>query len=574
MLKALILENFKAFGGRRVIPIKPITLIFGPNSAGKSAILQSLLMLKQTITDPDTGDVPIRLKGSLVDLGSFREMVYRHETDRNCEVTPILSIDSIASEAMPSATQFFKANAQLDDSYGVGVVLSQARTGTQLRLSSLPMYVGNHDEPIARIRSSQRALIEIRKFLANTSVENSSLSEPDGLGRLVSPVTNGDHILWEDVFKKFVECDIPRLDELRHETGNLEADYELSHYNSPEFLPDREFIQNEIDQLLGLELKSYLFSLNIEAVYRSLRLRGFLLEDPMTRGRPATRKYQDQLPMLDSSTEINRRRFLEFLFDVGLGDGRGRLPSLADMALEFSAGLYQLVEELIYIGPLREFPERHYLFSGASPTNVGVFGQLAPDLLLSQPNLKRKINKALDRFDIRYQLEVQQLKARGSTNSDVYSLKLVDKVSSVRVSLRDVGFGISQVLPVLVQAIVAREDTLLIEQPELHLHPRLQAELADVFIEASLKRNNTFLIETHSEHLLLRIMRRLRDTSRGTLPRGIPELRPEHVSIIYVHPMEDGSGSVPLVMDLDEDGELLTAWPNGFFEEGFRERFA
>src|SRR5690242_9742111 len=93
MLKALILENFKAFGGRRVIPIRPITLIFGPNSAGKSAILQSLLMLKQTVSDSDTGDVAIRLRGSLVDLGSFRDMVYRHETDRRCEITPLLGLD-------------------------------------------------------------------------------------------------------------------------------------------------------------------------------------------------------------------------------------------------------------------------------------------------------------------------------------------------------------------------------------------------------------------------------------------------------------------------------------------------
>jgi hypothetical protein len=93
MLNGLVLENFKAFGGRRIIPIRPITLIFGPNSAGKSAILQSLLLLKQTLSDVETGDVAVRLKGSLVDLGSFREMIFRHEIDRTCEITPLLTPD-------------------------------------------------------------------------------------------------------------------------------------------------------------------------------------------------------------------------------------------------------------------------------------------------------------------------------------------------------------------------------------------------------------------------------------------------------------------------------------------------
>jgi AAA15 family ATPase/GTPase len=83
---------------------------------------------------------------------------------------------------------------------------------------------------------------------------------------------------------------------------------------------------------------------------------------------------------------------------------------------------------------------------------------------------------------------------------------------------------VSQVLPVLVAAYASQGSILAMEQPEIHLHPALQAELGDVFIESALgPRGNTFILETHSEHLILRLLRRIRETTNGELP---PDLTP------------------------------------------------
>lgn len=156
----------------------------------------------------------------------------------------------------------------------------------------------------------------------------------------------------------------------------------------------------------------------------------------------------------------------------------------------------------------------------------------------------------------------------------VDELILMDLRSNTLVTHRDVGIGISQVLPVLVHAYADEGKIVAIEQPEIHLHPALQAELGDVFVESALgERKNTFLLETHSEHLILRILRRVRETteSQGKPANGAIPVRPEDVSIVFVEPTD--KGCVVKEMRIDGRGRMVDSWPGGFFEESFNEMF-
>jgi hypothetical protein len=153
-----------------------------------------------------------------------------------------------------------------------------------------------------------------------------------------------------------------------------------------------------------------------------------------------------------------------------------------------------------------------------------------------------------------------------------FRLVLVDEARKTWVDPCDIGMGIAQVIPIVVATLVSEGNLTTIEQPELHLHPAVQCALADVFVrELNLGVDHTFLIETHSEHFLLRLMKRVRQTSIGNLPSRNFSLTADQLSVLVVETYE--SRSVFREMPLNERGELVKAWPGGFFEEDLEELF-
>jgi predicted ATPase len=150
-------------------------------------------------------------------------------------------------------------------------------------------------------------------------------------------------------------------------------------------------------------------------------------------------------------------------------------------------------------------------------------------------------------------------------------LQLADAKTGLGVQSSDVGLGVSQVLPVVVAALdPERPEITTIEQPELHIHPKVQVELGDLFAQQAAD-GRIFVLETHSEHLILRLLRRIEETHGNTLPIGKPPLRPEQVSVVFV---EQVDGEVKATrLRIDDTGEFIDRWPRGFFEERVGELF-
>jgi predicted ATPase len=135
----------------------------------------------------------------------------------------------------------------------------------------------------------------------------------------------------------------------------------------------------------------------------------------------------------------------------------------------------------------------------------------------------------------------------------------------------DFGTGISQLIPIVVACRDATPFFWSIMQPELHLHPRMQAELGDLFINSTNQFKHQFVIETHSENLLLRLLRRIRESHKNTQPNGL-KIRTDGVAIYFFRQNDDQT--LARKIDVDVNGDFIQPWPDDFFEIDFYERFA
>ena len=149
-------------------------------------------------------------------------------------------------------------------------------------------------------------------------------------------------------------------------------------------------------------------------------------------------------------------------------------------------------------------------------------------------------------------IDSYDLRPISDTNQD-YEFLIKKYKGGPEVRLTDVGFGVSQVLPVLILCYYAPEGSILIlEQPEAHLHPKVQTELADVLIDVVENRNVQIILESHSEYLLSRLQRRIAEKKIAAADTAL-----------YFCEIKDGTSEIEQ-LNVDEYGNIRN-WPQDFF---------
>ena len=579
MITSFTISNFKAFGAPQTIPLKPITLIFGPNSAGKSSILHSLLFAHESLR---TGSLDIRqteLGGQSVDLGGFQQLTHKNDPDRSV-------VFSFRLPSLPEPSQI-----ALED---VDVRLTlQLERSTPADFDTL-VNEFIFDRPAPEPGATQQNLIE--KLLAETAE-----------GVAVKPVllrlelSSKGAVILQASRRPAAGLRIDRFVSAHPAFSNFIEAFASSTTTSEFSAQDTATVIKILDEILPsieLQPKGILCSVQTSV---ATGLAGIA---PISKAARA-----DDIA---SQARLILPRLIASIFDSVRNGLRGFFGSLD------------------YLGPLRCYPPRHVLLESFDDSIKS--DGLSEWTALKDPAIRGKVNRWLssDFLSTKYALDInsffpvhlasealetafadivnekeEQYHSIVDANEEMeeilmqpYSvwdtkllhrrmmwwiiercrhsqlreLTLRDRTTGATVSHRDIGIGISQLLPVLVKSYAAERKMIAIEQPEIHLHPALQAELADVFIESALgEKKNTFLLETHSEHLLLRVMRQMRRTAEGKLREGEQPVTPSDVSLLYVSPSE--AGSIVQDIGLNARGELIKGWPGGFFEEGFEELF-
>ena len=550
----ITIENFKGVGERVEVDLKPITILFGANSAGKSTILQAMLYLRELLERRNADADRLLTSGTSIDLGGFRQFVHCHDLNREVKI---------------------------------GVTVEVGGDG----LPVLPVVEWGRDEDEVLRSFSENGTTEVRTVRVEVGVGwNAETSSPQirsysvylDEDRFATMKAESEHQCY------LVECiaDHPTF------VGEFLTSPEQDYYPA-----ECEYLQGYIDSKnLGLEED------RLKGVYRVPVQSKSVVPDWNNLILPQPPFFNKPEPEDDGFEEFQQYRYSQLvLSQLLVGSGRTVLDEL---------------QKIRYVGPLRTLPERNFsalrspseerwadgiaawdrLYqSASSPDGNGLINEVSTFLSEEKRlNMGYSLSPShvyeIDRDG--FALAALKLLAEGAEDVEVeerikvilkdilespekVSVQLKDLENQSLVAPNDIGVGVSQVVPVIVAALTPGASATAIEQPELHLHPAIQARMGDLFIESALKEGveNRFILESHSEHLILRLLRRIRECHEEGVdyPDHLPKIKPEDLSVYYIQ-SEEGHTSMTNLR-VSDDGDFLDRWPNGFFDERAGELF-
>lgn len=521
MIRELRIERFKSFKDSGWIKLKPLTLLYGPNSSGKSTVLKALQFLKEMAKESSGLLSPV-FNSKELSLIDFRNTVFSQEMDS----TICLSLRQTISN------YFVEIIIEIGQEEELKITRSFILRPKQVE------EVVFKESKIDTISSDKPSILPTLIFSLNTYESNQHINIDIDRERMLAKTLEEENVLClgAQITQEWYDLQEQILRELKEQMGN-ENKNEGDDEEDKIILPPQRSL-------------NFLTELSFTEEYGPIILEDDVVHSDLTQRIRANSKFIKELELTYSALQ------------------------------EFNKTLTQTS----YIGPYR-YPIPRESVRLSDDLLVGKFGENAASLAYRYQNKAMgpslaEINQVFQRLKLNYQFSFEVLKNH-PTMQRLVALVLKDPTLDVSSGLSDVGHGISQVFPLIVELLNPNSDVILVEQPELHLHPKQQADLAEIFSiylglmnpeseEGSYYSNHEpstrlMVIETHSENTLLRIQKLIRT--------GVISSSFEPLAVYYIYrPIEMAvNGTICKQMEFNEYGDVTSPWPQGFFEERFDE---
>jgi predicted ATPase len=616
MISTWKVSNFKSIREETELEFGPLTILAGANSSGKSTIIQSILLIAQTLAHKG-GSRPIVLNGSLASLGQFDDLKTNGSSSDQITIgfscQPVSDNDfahglSFQSDMYNSA-QIYLPRRGFDIKEGRCEVSFDATSSSSDRdfLQIHPRLFATQLSCIARDRDnvdqvstfdtyySPNAAAKVKenyRFVELEDEDSASFSYPVSLNELsqadvheMCPDSTPVGCTLQHFLPRRIVCVVDKSLELANMilgaiiSGNFGSKNQRF-FDVEVVLSDNvlEILRDLLADYIDIESKDY--SRNIQNPFKTDNV------FPTTLG-----QYMRWLRFLPKETRIAIQETLGDSKDLEQRIFEAVRSTDAEYAcrnVRLPAGLSQTASYLDnffttsvkYLGPLRDAPKPLYpLAPSADPLDVGLRGEYTASVLELHKNKKIRYipsehfsSPDVVRSPMSRTLEtavVDWLRYLGVANSVVshdmgklgHELKVGLNQSEKTHDLTHVGVGVSQVLPILVMCLLADTDaTLVFEQPELHLHPKVQTLLADFFLSMALCKKQC-IVETHSEYFVDRLRFRIAAAKPG---KEINDM----AKIYFVEKSSHGSTFRQVVVN--EYG-AIPDWPDGFFDQSQRQ---
>lgn len=526
---AFRLKNFMAFRDTGWIELRAITLLFGRNSSGKSAIIRSLRLLKQSLHRLQaTPILRFAVEGQL-DLGDFTVALHRRAV-----------VENYAEQVEGQKISFQFRGDMLGESIAIlhAYVNSWLEQNNLLRLDSLGS--------LSELQQIEFSLEYGQKYDRDT---NQLVIELVGIHiDCPWPILSSRLGRSEESINFLSASRIPPVHYKNDELSLPEAPSE----NYPGYMEWNNEWYWESDW--GLEQQA----ISEASIWRDITITAI----------------EDFFPTLKtSSISINASEYKpNDLLVYRLNEILGKLNQT----------IKNFLDQIEYLGPIRPTPERTYLLKRSDIEHwkkMGLNawldilqkGAFAPPPIIktqdTQDQAASIMTKWLKELSLGEQLYVRRFAE--IPQSDLVAQIFIRNSGNEWINLLDVGYGASQVLPIIATCVNADPGKLiLIEQPELHLHPRAQARLGNLFA-ATARQSKRIFIETHSEHLLLRAQRLVGETTVYISSEQLNKVNLDQIEVnpqdLYLKQMELGiyfvsrEGRTKVIMlEINDIGEIIS----------------